>query len=326
VDLLNVLFVSLSSIESNNSAMLGNISIVKGLVDNGCKVTFLVAKAQKNSAFYDQYKFNYKNVQIVEFGDSSTYKLVEISKSNNIIIKFLLNIYKSFSLFGGSRVLLKYSGKIKFNEHFDLVISASDPKATHLFTKRILEKISYTRWIQLWGDPLLLDITSTSKSPAIYKKYIEYSLLKSCDYIIYVSPLTLDEQKKLYKSLSRKMMFFPIPYDEEILYPDTNNKRKILGYFGNYNIVARDITELYNAVKNNKSLELIIAGDSELKLKNTNNITVCKCINPFSILILNVTSSIGTIATESAKTNFYTINFLNQMLCICTKPFNTVAF
>lgn len=308
----NVLFVSLSSIESNNSAMLGNIALVRGLVENGCNVKFLIAKSQNESVFYDGYVYEEKNVEFVEIGDDDTYRLVKKSKSNNFVIKLLLQMYKSVSLFGSGRVMLKYVNKVDLREtHYDLVISASDPKATHLFTKKILRSISYDHWIQLWGDPLLIDITSTSKLPKIYKKYVEYSLLKSCDSIIYVSPLTLEKQKEIFKSLAEKMMFFPIPYEKVKFYPNTKNQRKRLGYFGNYNIIARDITKLYDAVKCDKSLELVIAGDSELKLETLENITVCPRVSREKVIELEENCDILVcIANKKgtqvpAKINYY---------------------
>jgi len=221
-----------------------------------------------------------KNVKKIKLGDNNrTYSFINKIKQakENKLIGLLRKVYKSLYLFGSTKFLLKYVKDVKFdNKHFDLVISSSDPKTSHLLAKKCLKnKITCKCWIQYWGDPLLIDITdNTSKLPKWYKRYVEYHILKDADKIIYVSPLTLEIQKKIYNRLARKMYFLPVPFQSETIYSPTNNKKLRIGYFGNYNFVARDITPLYDAVKNNYNSELIIAGDSEMNLSSIDNITI----------------------------------------------------
>lgn len=276
---MRVLYISLLPLQSNSSAMLGNIALIKGLAENGCKVKVIVSKVQKHSTFHGNNRFSYPNVEVLEIGDDSDFSIIKKSKSSNLSIKTLLKIYKTLSLFGSGKVLLKYAKTIKFEEDFDIVISASDPKASHLFASTMLEKVNFKHWVQLWGDPLMIDITSTSRLPKFYKWLVEYKILKKATKVMYVSPLTLNQQKKMFKRISDKMFFLPLPYQREVYYTEPSNQLPLVGYFGNYNTIARDITPLYDAFKYETSMELIIAGDSELKLEKRENIQIFQRIS-----------------------------------------------
>jgi hypothetical protein len=276
---MNILFITALPLELNTSSMLRNISLIKGLTKNGCDITVLAAQPNTYSVFYDGIDLDIQNVKKIKLGDNNkTYSFIDKIKQakKNKLIGLLRKVYKSLSLFGSTKFLLKHVKDVKFdNKHFDLIISSSGPKTSHLLAKKCLKnKIDCNCWVQYWGDPLLIDITDTSKLPKWYKKHVEYNILKDANKIIYVSPLTLEIQKKIYKSLAGKMYFLPVPYQSEIIYPPTNNKKLRIGYFGNYNFVARDISPLYDAVKNNCNSELIIAGDSEMNLSSTDNITI----------------------------------------------------
>jgi len=305
---MNILFITASPIELNTSSMLRNISLIKGLAKNGCDITVLAAQPNTYSIFYDGVDIDMKNVKKIKLGDDNrTYSFINRIKQGkkSKLIDLSKKIYKSFFLFGSTKFILKHARDVKFNnKHFDLVISSSDPKASHLLAKKCLKnKIAYNCWIQYWGDPLLIDITdNTSKLPKWYKKYVEYHILKDADKIIYVSPLTLEIQKKIYKRLAEKMYFLPVPYQREIIYPPTNNKKLRIGYFGNYNFVVRDITPLYDTVKNSRNFELIIAGESEINLKSMESITIYPRISRGEVQELEGTCDVLVCLTNKAGT------------------------
>lgn len=169
---------------------------------------------------------------------------------------------------------------INLNE-YDFVISSSDPKSSHLIVEKLIKKQkSNIDWIQYWGDPFLADITRKSKWNSAMIKYEEKRLLKKAVRIVYVSPLTLEEQKHLYKEQSHKMIYLnqvPISdfYQNHISKEPNKRKDEItFGYFGAYNSKIRNISPLYNVFLNNISNKLIIVGNSDLKLSETDNISV----------------------------------------------------
>ena len=53
------------------------------------------------------------------------------------------------------------------------------------------------KWIQIWGDPFLADITQTNRNKRLIKNE-ELRLLQGADWVFYVSKLTLEQQKQLY--------------------------------------------------------------------------------------------------------------------------------
>ena len=50
------------------------------------------------------------------------------------------------------------------DDSYDLVISSSDPKSSHLFVYELYQRkrLKKTPWVQIWGDPFAADITNTS--------------------------------------------------------------------------------------------------------------------------------------------------------------------
>ena len=143
--------------------------------------------------------------------------------------------------------------KIDIKEKFDIIISSSDPKSSHL----IAESLIYNnpgiakKWIQYWGDPFASDINKKSYLPDFLIKKEEERIISKSDMVIYVSPFTLEKQKELYPKYASKMVFFPIPYLKKIEYPKTNNVNLVLGYYGDYRKKDRNILPLYEAIKEN---------------------------------------------------------------------------
>lgn len=166
--------------------------------------------------------------------------------------------------------------KIFIDKNFDIIISSSDPKSSHLMAKQVMKcnpNIA-KKWIQYWGDPFYDDINDSRKILKIFVKKEEKRLLKLCDKVVYVSPLTLKKQQKLFPQYSKKMFFLPIPYNEEIIYKKQKSEILKIGYFGNYFEKNRNIIPLYNSVNNKKKMKLLICGETNLNLKETSNVVI----------------------------------------------------
>lgn len=281
--LLNILFVTLSPIEINGSAMIRNNALINGLVENGNNVEILTIPTQNHSSFVDNTLIWSDDLKITTLKPNQAYKSL-VKKSDNFfgklkrtILPLIRKIYHSFSLFDNSIYIAKKVNKKVLNRnYYDLIISSSDPKSSHYAVKQLINSgLKYEKWIQYWGDPLAIDITNKSIHPKFYIKNVEKSLLKPADKIVYVSPLTYAAQIKLYSQLKDKMSFMPIPYTKKKFYQlrDLTNRKPSLGYFGDYKSSVRNIKKLYNVCRD-EDFNLIIAGNTDLNLKETNSIRI----------------------------------------------------
>ncbi len=273
----DILFVSLSPFDSIYSCSIRNQSLIKGLLDLGHRVDFLTVANETGVK------------RVGNIAPNSMFRIVEINSGS--IEKATRIKARSISYFGNIPRLLyhrfflfEFIGKAieGFNINqlgkrcYDVLISSSDPKATHVFAKNNLKGgLEYKYWIQYWGDPLTIDITNETIYPAWYKKCVEGALLNEANKVVYTSPFTLECQQRLFPKAAHKMISLPTPYLEELTYPITNNSRFVVGYHGNYHSRYRDIGPLLAAFKIlGNDFELDLVGGTDLYLNNTDNVSV----------------------------------------------------
>lgn len=284
---MDILFVTLSSIETNTSAMLRNKALIKGLIQNGAKIDLLTIPALKIHPFYDDstniFDGMNKNVNVILLNQNSMYSSMIKSNDNFLgkikkkILPSIRYIYHSLSLFDNTIYLArKIKKSLLPNKYYDIIISSSDPKSSHIAAHQLIKLgIKYGKWIQYWGDPMTNDITNKSLHPKWYIARKEYSLLKNADDIVYVSPFTLELQKSLFPSIANKMYFIPIPYIKQKNFPEQKNKKFTIGYYGAYKSKVRNIMPLYKScIKLGDQIHLDIIGDSDLSLSETKNINI----------------------------------------------------
>ena len=173
-------------------------------------------------------------------------------------------------------MLVKKITKSTIVDKFDLIISSSDPKSSHLLAEKLIKLNSdiTKRWIQYWGDPFAGDINKNTIVPTKFIKKEEKKLIDLCDKVIYVSPFTLEEQKENYPDCKNKMEFLPIPYVKEKIYKEVKNSKVTLGYFGDYKSKDRNIKPLYKAIEKEKGFYLNICGNSDLSLLQKENMII----------------------------------------------------
>lgn len=287
---MNFLFVTTYDLKMNSSASLRNSSLINGLINVGMQVDLLTSESIEEHARFDEsfnlcennlgekYYIKYNNKLKSFISTKNEFKTNNTLKNN--VKLFLKKIYKKFSVIDPGKMNVKNVDELRIDlSKYDCIISSSDPKSSHLIVKRLLnncKQIKKPIWIQYWGDPLALDITHQSLIPFFYLKKIEYDILKNADKIIYVSPLTLEEQKNEYPKLKEKMFFLPIPYYKERIYKNNNKikEKYCVSYIGSYHSKYRNILPLYNSFNNTKNLKLSIVGDSDLSLHSKENIEV----------------------------------------------------
>lgn len=298
---MNILFVSMVPFESNSSAVIQNKGIIKGLVELGNEVDVMTLRPNSNALSYDEsindieeivrnsyyIEPNYKYTALMMKKESEVLKTSSNNTFNDMLLKcrkLIRNLVKSIhdkiAIFDAQKSNVNQVLDLKLDYSiYDIILSASDPKSSHLIVEKILMKNSSikAKWIQYWGDPMFNDITRKKDWRDSIVKYMEKKLLKEADKIVYASPLTLKIQKDTYPYFAEKMDY---ANQVSINIISTDNKprsqglNKIhFGYFGTYYSKYRNIICLYDAALHSE-YNLNICGPSDLKLESTNNIKV----------------------------------------------------
>lgn len=245
---MNILIVSIFPLERNTSVAMSSFGIIDGLLELGHIVTVVMPYWPTCETSYDQ-----SRIRIIRF------KGEPLKPTRN---KIKIKIRSHYGLLDVTRGYLKEVRKIEVpREYFDVVLSFSDPKTSHVFAKRLLRKVNYGRWIQHWGDPLYGDITRNFWMPKWIIKAYEGRLIDKADKAVYVTPFTLEFQQKEYPKLSDKMSFVPLPAEMLPVTAEVRNDGKLkISYLGDYNGVFRNIWPLYEACVQSDFAFLTIAG------------------------------------------------------------------
>lgn len=275
---MKILMVKLSPIESIDSATIRTLALTKGLIEQNGVIDYLTIPISNNHVTFGE-RYFFKSMNIIQANSNSTYESIikHNGRLKKIIVDLLRKIYHMFSLYDYTYSIAKNIDiSLLNNNEYDLIISSSDPKTSHIAVQKLIKLgLKYKRWIQYWGDPMALDITNKSIYPKWFIRKIEEKLVCKADKIVYVSPFTLEKQKKLFPSIADRMYFLPIPYIEEKIYDNTKNSKFIVGYFGAYESNVRDIIPLYKAsMKLKDTIHLNIVGNSDILLKQTENIKI----------------------------------------------------
>lgn len=279
---MNILFIAGQAIRSNTSVTMMNLAYIQGLLEAGNQVKVITCSLPEDHIARDD-GFNIpKEVKIEEYKVSASFNALsnKKGKSTNKVssnIKNLLRkLYYSFSIYDSQIAWINNVEKVSEITYYDLIISSSDPKHSHLFAKKLIElgKVKYGKWVQIWGDPMYFDITRRN---FLFKKRLlkeEESLISSADKIIYVSPFTAKQQKEIFPRYKNKIDYVLIPYFSLDESKSKNSKENMkFGYFGDYNTNIRNISPLYNAAADT-NIKLIIRGNSDQPLSSNKNIDV----------------------------------------------------
>lgn len=300
---MKILFVSMIPFEYNTSATIQNKGIIKGLVELGHEVDTLTLMPNKDAISYDDsindikglinnsYYIDINPIYAILMARKQESQGAKTGKSKGGMVKYILKkvrpiikkIYDNVSIFDAQKYNVKGVSKLKIDySKYDIIISASDPKSSHLIVERIFKenKNCRAKWIQYWGDPMLIDITRKNDWRDIFVRYAENKLIAKADKVVYASPLTLKKQKEIFPKHAVKMDYVNQACVDNVL--DSTEKTAMkkredsaitVGYFGEYRSTIRNIIPLYN-VAINSDFKLNICGSSDLVLKETSNVSV----------------------------------------------------
>jgi hypothetical protein len=300
---MKVLYVTGACLDKNTSANMSHNAFVLGLLNNGAELDIIMASdswgerdnvlKRQEGAHYYVYGSVSTQERLRRFGrrifrytdtDSATRQASSSDVSNpgggacfrssirNIVKGVFNQLFKSDPVYPLHLTWLRNAVHFRQELEYDLVVSNSSPSAGHRLVVDLTDKnrIKYKRWVQIWEDPWYYDLYS-QKSESILAE--EHFLLSRAQEILYVSPLTLKYQKEFFSDCAEKMGVIPLP---AYSLPDTVEEKSSdlsFGYFGDYYSSVRNIQPFYDALKESK-IRGYIYGDSDLKLKSTEEISV----------------------------------------------------
>jgi len=272
-------------IEYSSSAMLRCKSIIEGMQEAGNEVICFSPRQGAKSLYSDTFDQN-KETNIVRYGKPLINGITlsaDINKGRGLyksIVNLVYKGFKKFDILGASIVNIPcrkiISSEIK-KEKFDYIISFSDPLTAHIIGRYCKSHSKKVKYIQQWGDPLTNNVISKTMLPVFIKKIIETGMIKSADRICYVSPFTLQEQKKIFPKYAQKMIFTPTPclmYEKNNEWEEKKECGLKIGYFGSYYSSARNIMPFYQASLRAKDVTVYIIGDSDICLKSSDGVVI----------------------------------------------------
>lgn len=283
---VKLLFVTLCPLEVNTSVTKSNLGLLKGFEGLGYDITILMPGISKDVYYFDN-SIDLSRFKIVRINNESLGQTIanmqsSSSKLKTFLFKQMRSVYNQVSLFDRSKQYIAQAPKLPiYDEYYDIVISTSDPKTSHMFVDKMIQSgLKYGKWIQHWGDPLLGDVSRRNIYPAWYIKRVERNIIRNADSVIYVSPFTADSQKVNHPMHASKINFAPLMCDdddrtEKLVTLEGKTKVK-LAFVGDYNSQTRDIMPLYEACKKMNNVDLTIAGNTDLTLESMDNIHVNK--------------------------------------------------
>ena len=278
-----ILFIVSNPLEINTSASIRNKAMIEGLLLNGHTVDLVTTAPNPQHIAYDE-SLAVQGIHVTQISMNSRQKLSGMGGKNRLFLRLKSFVYRwitSHTVYDPLKGFASHTDSVNLSKGgYDYIISSSDPKSSHLFALRLLEQQHGDvggKWIQIWGDPFLTDITQISKKRNIIKAE-EQRLLQAADFVFYVSKPTLIQQMQLYPDCAHKMNYTPIPYLCEKV---TENQRLSktgktkLAYCGDYSPSIRNLFPLYDAVNSaNGFLELSICGGSSSPLQSTSSVHV----------------------------------------------------
>lgn len=293
---MKVLVINGDCVTRNSSANLCHMAYIRGLVNLGYEVTLLSADPKEYDV--DKSMIIPSSVKCIYYYGTTIYEKMSITKSKSkednaslaradystneskLSIKSkLVNsaknfVLSSYGIHGIYSKFVKKAQKFKSDTEYDIVLSLSTPVTSHLLAYNLLEAghIKTKKWIQVWEDPWYVDVYGFNEKEKIYKE--EKRLLSYAQRVCYVSPLTLENQKKLYSESAHKMYWAPLPfYYKNDKQGSTVNKYNNYGYFGDYAHASRDLAPFYAAAKN-IGINVNICGNPSNLFAQTDKITI----------------------------------------------------
>lgn len=273
---MKILYVSSRPLEDNSSATFRNRATMSGLIENGHQVEFLTLAPDSNHPTYDG-NIKLEGVKVRYLSQGNAENIAHLARGSKLFIflKKVHNLFHSEDIYDHTKSIIRHAKDIDLSE-FDLIISSSDPKSSHLFVGEILRhNAKRIPWIQIWGDPFASDITVQDNSKRKAMQTEEDRLMNLATKVVYVSKMTAEDQKIRYSHYANKIEYIPTPYFEPLYFnrpfPQSLQDLKLC-YCGEYHSAVRNILPLYESAKQ-LNLSLTICGRSDKPVESVEHIT-----------------------------------------------------
>lgn len=276
---MKILVINGECIQTNTSANLCHLAYIRGLLSAGHDVTLLSAdgrdyvldpflvipKEVKHYTYYGvslyeklSLRKKSESAPVVAATSTALYPVNEKPSLTRRAKDFVLSLYGVHGIY---KTFVRRAQKFRLNEEFDYILSISTPVTSHLIAHNLLKagRIKGKHWIQIWEDPWHSDAYGFNGAEKIRKE--EARILSFAEKVCYVSPLTLENQKRNYPESAHKMFWQPLPFyyrSEDI--NETRFDKKRYGYFGAYYPSVRNLLPFYEAAKQS-GIEVNICGN-----------------------------------------------------------------
>jgi hypothetical protein len=285
---MHLLFINMTPLYHNTSAIIRMCGFISGANKNGHICDIVTLEASKDDYLYDDSNKEFVRKYVgnyYTFKKKSTYNALKAKKNNNTsvglrrqLLKGLKKVFDQFSIYDAQNMNASKVLEIDVDfDQYDRIISISDPISSYSLVFELLknDRVHHIekKWIQCWGDPWISDITKNIG----LKRYLimreEKRILEKAFKIVYASPFTLREQKRLYPEFKDKMMYLNQVAQELPSETMIKKTKYLIGYFGNYNSKVRNILPLYDCCVR-YHYNMVVAGGSDLKLEDDNTIHI----------------------------------------------------
>ena len=292
---MKILVINADCIFVNTSANLCHLAYLSGLSKAGHQVELLCADSYFRRI--DKNMVLPKNVQCITYSGISLYERASVKAghrqlsqigvtSSDDSVKRKEKYARKLAQFAKERILSLYgvhgiystfvrkASAFRGNGEYDFVLSISTPTASHLLAQRLLKSghVVAKHWIQIWEDPWYSDAYGYNGKEKI--RLEEKRLLSYAEKVCYVSPLTLENQKRLFPESAHKMFWQPLPfYYQSDALSDLQQDGNQYGYFGDYVPAARDLEPFYIAAMKT-GIEVNICGNPSNLFQSTERIHI----------------------------------------------------
>lgn len=277
---MNILVINGDCIQTNTSANLCHLAYIRGLLDAGNDVTLLSAdgrdyKLDESMVIPEQVKqYTYYGVSLYEKLSlrKRTAASAEAPKPTaqtqegaqrglrDLMKKLKRGVLSLYGVHGIYATFVRKARKFRSDVEYDYILSISTPVTSHLLAYKLLKSghIRGKHWIQIWEDPWYTDAYGFNGKDKIYRE--EKRILSFAEKVCYVSPLTLENQKRLYPESADKMYWQPLPFYYKAEETPAHEGANRYGYFGDYAPAARNLAPFYEAAKQ-MGIEVNICGN-----------------------------------------------------------------
>ena len=289
---MKILVINGDCIQVNTSANLCHLAYIRGLADAGHQVTLLSADSRDYQtdpamnipdsvechtyygvSLYEKLSLRRKSKgasapRLSEGGTARTPNLkARLLRAAKDLVLSLYGVHGTYKKF------VTRAKRFRSGEKYNCVISLSTPVTSHLLAHELLRMghIHADDWIQIWEDPWYSDAYGFNRRPEVLKE--ERRLLSFAQRICYVSPVTLENQKRLFPESAHKMFWQPLPAYYSASAEESSAEAKTFGYFGDYSLPARDLRPFYEAAAA-CGVSVNVCGSTNLAFESTDRIRI----------------------------------------------------